>query len=177
MNSIKRKHAVQVRNALTDLLTDAGVIDMARKVFDNEPALLGIAHQYLYYVSPWLVVNERNLAQESLVLALQRYVEQNKKRDAHALAFRVFIETLAESAAGLANVRVSVKDSDEMWMIWSYDQPLMDWMASYKQYCIQIRQRDEVVSTIPLVIKMLAMISTTRELDYAQLNLSTFLPA
>ncbi|MBK6639111.1 MAG: hypothetical protein IPG34_16530 [Rhodocyclaceae bacterium] len=148
MAHIKRRSMMRMRAALNNLMRAAGCRDLAERVFANEPTLHDITLRYLYYLSPWLVANECNLAQETVALALQRYTERNVNAD-HEAAFRAFIETLTESAVVLADVRISVKSAEGQWMIWSYDEPLTLWMEEHKHSCIQIR---DASSDVPVAL-------------------------
>jgi len=66
-------------------------------------------------------------------------------------------------------------DKDGLWSIWSYDVPLMSWMERHKRWTIQIRPREEPVGAGPVLIKLLAAISSTHELDFAELDFSRLL--
>lgn len=159
--------------ALERALKNAGVLPLSTRIFMDWPSLEKVATQFLYYVSPWLVVNERNVAEDTLRSAVLAY--DRGRQEGEGSANRAFIEAITESVDALVSVRVSVMDKDGLWSIWSYDVPLMSWMERHKRWTIQIRPRDEPVGTGPVLIKLLAAISSTHELDFAALDFSRLL--
>lgn len=170
MNKTQHFH---LPNALERALNNAGVLPLATRIFMDWPSLEKVASHFLYYVSPWLVVDGRNLVEDilrSAVLAYNRCLPAGEDT-----ANRAFIEAIAESGEILASVRVSVIDKDGLWSIWSYDVPLMSWMELHNRWSIQIRTREEPIGTGPVLIKLLAAISSTHELDFAELDLSRLL--
>ena len=90
-------------------------------------------------------------------------------------AHRRFLERLAAAARLLGELRISVKNRDEHWAVWTYDEPLMAYLARHKRASIQIRKRDVPISPAPVLIKLLAAISTARDLELADLDIPTLL--
>ncbi len=162
-----------MRATLNRILSNADLSRIALKAFTDWPALEHVAIQFLHFVTPWLVVGNESLAEKTLREALQTY-EENLAAG-YEIGHRRFIERLAESANVLSCLRVSVKNNREQWAVWNYDEPLMTYLASHKRVAIQIRVRETPVASGPVMIKLLAFISSTRELQMAEINIHELL--
>lgn len=162
-----------MRASLNRILNNTGLTSSALKVFTDWPALEHVAIQFLHFVSPWLVVGNESLAETTLRDAFTAYDETLPK--GYAAGHRRFIERIAESAKVLSSLRVSVMNNDEQWAVWNYDEPLMTYLASHKRWSIQIRERETPVASAPVMIKLLASISSTQELQIADIDLSSLL--
>lgn len=145
----------------------------ATKAFTDWPALEQIAIQFLYYVSPWLIVREECLADITLRNALMAYGETSS--GGYEAGYGKFIERIAKSAYSLAAIRVSVKNDEGQWMIWNYDEPLMKFMSNHKRTSLQIRERETPVASGPVMIKLLAAVGSTHELQIAEIDISSLL--
>jgi len=164
-----------VKEPLDLLLSNAGLRSLANSAFTDCPSLERVAAAFLHFVTPWMMIGNANLAEETLREALQVY--EAKSRTNLECAHRGFIERIAESARTLASVRVSVLDKDGLWSVWQYDQPLMDYLNHHNRRTVQVRDRDVAIPVGPVMIKLLAAISTTREMQMAELDIPRLLVA
>lgn len=157
-----------VRVSLKRILINAGRSSSPVKAFTDWPILERVALQFIHFVSPWLVVNGENLAERTLMDAIATYDETLPL--GYEASHRKFIERIASSAKVLSSLRMSVKDKDGLWVVWTYDEPLMRHLAKHKRYAIQIRERETPVTSGIVMIKLLAAISPTNELEVAGLD-------
>lgn len=162
-----------VRVSLNRILSNAGFSSSPVKAFTDWPTLERVALQFIHFVSPWLVVNGENLAERTLRDAIATYDETLHL--GYEASHRKFIERIAASAKVLSSLRVSVKDKDGLWAVWTYDEPLMRHLANHKRYAIQIRERETPVASGTVMIKLLAAISPTQELEVAGLDYQSLL--
>lgn len=162
-----------MRATLNRILSNADLSRVALKAFTDWPALEHVAVQFLQFVTPWLVVGNESLAETTLREALQTY--EANLASGYEVGHRRFIERLAESANILSCLRVSVKNSREQWAVWNYDEPLMAYLATHKRVAIQIRERETPVASGPVMIKLLAFISSTQDLQMAEINIHELL--
>lgn len=157
-----------MENALKRILQNSRLERIADHAFMDYPSLEAVATQFLQYVTPWMQVDERNLAEHTLREAFSAYHQQHLSGDGSDHS--AFIERIAQAAQELATIRVSVLDSSEQWTVWSYDQPLLAYMAEHSRWSMQIRKRTEPVPVGPVLIKLLAAISSTRDMHTADLD-------
>ena len=162
-----------MRATLNRILSNADLSRAALKAFTDWPALEQVAVQFLQFVTPWLVVGNESLAETTLREALQTY--EKNLASGYEIAHRRFIERLAESANTLSCLRVSVKNSRDQWAVWNYDEPLTTYLELHNRVSIQIRERDTPVASGPVMIKLLAFISSTQELQMAEINIHELL--
>ena len=161
----------ELNQNLTSVLKNAGVAEYAERAFVEWPELEEISLRFLQYVSPWLVVNETNLAEETLKKA---FLAINSKKEYKEFPHRSFMEAIVQCVETLASVRISVMSSSSgLWEIWSYDEPLMSWMKKMGRSAMQIRPRETSIDHSPLLIKMLAYVSSTREMQMAEISFAT----
>lgn len=160
-----------MRQSLTSVLKNAGVTERAERAFVEWPELETISLRFLQYVSPWLVVNDQNLAEETLKSA---FLSIDSKKAFKEFPHRGFMEAIVQCVDTLASVRISVMSaSSGLWEIWSYDEPLLSWMEKMGKSAMQIRYRETAVDHSPLLIKMLAYVSSTREMQMAEISFAT----
>ncbi len=164
-----------MKEPLDLLLTNAGLRALANNTFTDWPSLERVAAAFIHFVTPWMMIGATNLAEETLRSALHAY-EKNSRINLES-AHRSFIERIAESAKTLAAVRVSVLDKDGLWSVWQYDQPLMEYLNHHNRRSVQVRDRDVAIPVGPVMIKLLAAISTTREMQMAELDIPRLLVA
>ena len=131
--------------------------------------------RFINFVSPWLMIGDDTLADKTLREALKEYEEA--RSEGYEAAHYQFFVRLARSADDLASVRVSVLNDEEQWEVWNYDEPLMRFLSSRKRSSIQIRMREKPVSPGPVMIKLLAAVSPTNELQMAGLDLARMFQA
>lgn len=162
-----------VRISLNRILSNAGFATNPVKAFTDWPTLEQVALKFINFVSPWLVVDGETLAERTLLEAISSYDETLPQ--GYEASYRKFIERIAESAKVLSSLRVSVKDKDGLWAVWTYDEPLMRHLANHKRNSIQIRERETPVASGPVMIKLLAAISPTQELEVARLDFPSLL--
>ncbi len=162
-----------MRLSLNRILRNAGFDARPVKAFTDWPSLEHVALQFINFVSPWLVVGGESLAERTLRDAIASYDETLPH--GYEAGHRAFMERIAASAKTLSTLRVSVKDKDGLWAIWTYDEPLMRHLANHKRYSIQIRQRENPVASGPVMIKLLAAISPTQQLEVARLDYPSLL--
>ncbi len=162
-------HSISIYDLLRSTLKNARIEDQAEAVFVEWPELEQISVRFLRFVSPWLMIDEENVAEETLRNAFAAYEEKvvGRKEFPH----RCFMEAIAKCVDLLATVRVSVMSEDGLWEIWSYDEPLMSWMEKKHRSAMQIRNRDVPVDSGPLLIKMFAFISSTRDMQLAEISI------
>lgn len=141
--------------------------------FDDCPTLEFVATRFIDFVSPWLVLDGQNLAERALCEAIGCY---NRDRCAGVeAATRSFVRCLAETAVDLSKYRVSVQDSDGLWIVWSYDEPLMQHLSNHKRKSIQIREREDPVPVAAVMIKLLAAVAPMKALQSAGLDFTNLL--
>ena len=161
----------EMRHALSSVLKNAGVSEQAEKAFVEWPELEAISLRFLQYVSPWLVVNDYNLAEETLKNA---FLAINSKKEFKDFPHRSFMEAIIQCVDTLASVRISVMSpSSGLWEIWSYDEPLLSWMEKMGKSAMMIRRRETSVDHSPLLIKLLAYVSSTRDMAMAEISFAT----
>lgn len=160
-----------ISSMLWATLRNAGIHERAEYLFMEWPELEQIATRFLGFVSPWLIVDEKNVAEETLKNAFASSDTGNSRNK--DFPHRNFMEAIAQCIHLIASVRVSVMNEDGLWDIWSYDEPLMPWMEKKGRSAMQIRQRDVPIEGGPLLIKMLAFISSTRDMQLAEISINT----
>ena len=160
---------IPFRQMLTSILQNAGVAGRAEAIFVEWPELEQIATQFIRFVSPWLIIDDVGVAEQTLRNALGENTGDvvGHKEFPH----RFFMEAISQCAGLLASVRVSVLNEDSLWEIWSYDEPLMHWMENRGRSAMQIRKRETPVERGPILIKMLAFISSTRDMQMAEISI------
>lgn len=146
---------------------------MAARAFTDWPSLENVASQFIDYISPWLMINNEFVAEKRLIGAFNAYATVSDIDHGH----RAFIEHLAHTAKDLAAHRVSIQDGDGVWVVWSYDEPLTQFMGAHSRWAIQVRTREEPLPVAPVMIKLLAAVSTTRDMAATDINLSQLLGA
>lgn len=156
---------------LESTLRNAGVTERAESIFVEWPEIEQIALQFIRFVSPWLIVNDRNVAEVTLQDAFAP--KSNKEREQKEFPHRSFMEAITRCVTLLASVRISVMNGEGLWEIWSYDEPLWSWMEKRGRSAMQIRSREAAVEHGPLLIKMLAYMCSTRDMQLAEIAFST----
>lgn len=151
-----------MRSSLNLLLANMRLSNNARRVFVDWPALEDTALRFLQYVSPWLIVDGANLAEVMLQRAIAEYEAAPSSEE--DVRYRRFLVCLAGAAQVLRELRISVKNKNEQWAVWSYDEPLMTYLARHNRTSLQIRRRDIGLPVTPVLIKLLASIGSTDEL-------------
>ena len=165
------KHVNEARNMLETVLRNAGATECAESAFVEWPELEAISMRFLRFVSPWLIVNDQNLAEVTLKEAFAALEHNNSgQKD---FPHRCFMESITHCVEALASVRISVMSVSGLWEIWSYDEPLLSWMDRMGKSAMQIRSRDTIVEQGPLLIKLLAYISSTRDMQMAEISFAT----
>lgn len=152
---------------LWSVIENAGATHRANETFASDSNLELIAANFIHFVTPQLFVEGGSLAEMSLIRAFQSFA-QAEQRDKS----REFIETLVASVDSLVRIRVSVQDCDGLWMIWAYNEPLQELLDRHKTQVLQIKQRTVFAPRTPLMVKMLAAITTTEYMGIAQLDFS-----
>lgn len=155
---------------LDHVLRRAGLVHKIARAFTDWPTLEHVASQFINYISPWLIINNENLAECRLAGAVAAY-----NRFDSEIGHRAFIEHLAHTAIDLVAHRVSVRDNDGAWVVWGYDEPLPDFMRRHQCWAIQVRARETPLPAAPVMIKLLAAVSTTRDLTASDINLAQLL--
>ena len=158
-----------VRASLKRIVANADLDGSALKAFTDWPTLEHVALQFLHFVPPWLIVENESLAEVTIKNALVAY--DSNHGNGFDVGHRKFIEKIAESANVLSSLRVSVRNDMDQWDIWNYDQPLTEYMQDHKRWSIQIRLRETPVPTGPVMIKLLAAISSTQEMLSADIDI------
>lgn len=143
----------------------------ALRAFTDYPALEKVTVQFLHFVPPWVLYGTVSVAESSIRNALLAY--ESEQSGHHSSGHRRYIEAIAASAKLLSAIRVSVKNSNDQWEIWNYDQPLTEYMQQRKRSAIQIRNRENPIALGPVLIKLLASISPTNELVTADLDITS----
>lgn len=151
-----------MRSSLQLILANTRLSSSARRVFVDWPTLEDTALRFLHYVSPWLIVDGENVAEAILQRAIAEY--EDAPPGAEDGRYRRFLVCLAGAAHVLCDLRVSVKNKDDQWAVWSYDEPLMTYLARHNRTSLQIRRRDIGLPVTPVLIKLLASIGSTHEL-------------
>jgi len=164
---------LNTRQLLETSLNNAGVSEMADDVFIEWPEIELLATHYLNYVSPWLIVGDKNVAETTFSAAFMRYEREQALKRSSVLPHRTILSAMAHSVHFLASVRVSVCDKDQLWQIWTYDVPLLTWMAHHHRTSMQVRRRSPSLAHGPLLIKMLGFIGSTRDMQLAEININT----
>lgn len=159
--------------SLKRLLQSAGLTPFAQNTFIDWPSLEQVATHFLHYVSPWLMVGQSNLAETTLRAAFSAY--EQMLPHGYEASHRSFIERIAESANVLATLRVSVMNDDGLWAVWMYDEPLMTYLKRHNRWSIQIREREAPIASGPVMIKLLASISSTQDMQFADLDIPRLL--
>ena len=162
-----------MHSVLNRVIANAKAEALALRAFTDWPFLERIAVAYVDYVSPWIIVAGESMAERVLQEALRDYDGAHYKKFADGKAR--FLERIARSAETLARFRISVLSAREEWAIWHYDQPLMQYMSSQGRHAVQIRERDTPIAVAPVMIKLLAAISTTQDLELAGIDLKRLL--
>lgn len=158
-----------MRASLERIVSHPELSGQALKAFTDYPTLKEITVQFLHFVPPWILVGSESLAEITIRNALMAYEKSN---GGSTIGQRRYIETIAESAKVLSRLRVSVKNSSNQWDIWNYDQPLTKYMSHRKRWAIQIRPRETPIASGPVMIKLLASISSTQELESADIDMT-----
>lgn len=162
-----------MRTALKRIVSTPELSGPALKAFTDYPALEKLTFNFLQFVSPWVLSGRASVAECTIRKALLAYDQAQGK--GNGLGHRRYLETIAESAKVLSSLRVSVLNSTGQWEIWNYDQPLTEYMQRHKRWAIQIREREQPVAHGPVMIKLLAAISSTKDLVIADIDISSLL--
>lgn len=159
-----------MRACLRRIVSHPDLSGPALRVYTDFPALEDVTLQYLNFVPPWVVSRGTSVAETAIRNALLAYDEA--KADGIDAGHRRYLAAIAESARVLSQLRVSVQNNDNQWLIWNYDEPLLDYMNNYRRSAIQIRERETPIASGPVMIKLLASISPTRELATAEIDMT-----
>lgn len=162
-----------MRSSLKRIVSQPDLSAAALKAYTDFPALEDVTVQFLNFVPPWILVGAESLAESTIRNALEAYDVSQGTGDGSG--HRKYIEKIAESAKALSRLRVSVKNDHGQWDIWNYDQPLLEYMQSHNRSAVQIRERETPTATGPILIKLLAAISSTSELEKAEIDISELL--
>lgn len=165
----------EYRSGLAHVLQCAGVSRDSVKAFADWPSLEQVAQRFIQFVSPWLIVDGANFAERTLLEAIAAY--DQALGTGYEAGHRKFLAVLAASASVLATLRVSVRDKDGLWVVWTYDEPLVRHVERFGRASIQIRKRVAPIDAGPVLIKLLATISPTHDLELAGLDLPDLLRA
>ena len=160
-----------MRASLKRIVSHPELSGPALKAFTDFPALEEVTVQFLHFVPPWVLAGTVSVAETAIRKALLAY--ENAQGSGGGLGHRRYIETIAESAKVFSSLRVSVRNSNDQWDIWNYDQPLTEYMQRHKRWAIQIRERERPIAPGPVLIKLLAAISSTKELVTADIDISS----
>lgn len=147
------------------VINNAGVTHRANEAFATDSNLEVIAANFVHFITPQLFVEGGSLAEMTLTKAFQAFVDSE-----HGDKARSFVETIVASVDSLVRIRISVQDCDGLWMIWSYNEPLQDLLDKHKTEVLQIKSRAIFAPRTPLLVKMLAAISTAEYMGMAQLD-------
>lgn len=167
-----RRQPFSAPEALRTAVANIGLAREAERIFLELPALRNVALQYCRYVSPLVPLEDGQcLLEATLRDAIAGYSEAAVRDPERAM--RTFIQALARSVGELCRVRLSVQTRDGSWLIWTYDEPLIEWMPRHGRKALQIRRRDKPVAKGPVLVKMLGYICSVRDLQVAHLDLAT----
>lgn len=156
------------RGSIRRILDSAGMGARPVNAFVDYPALERMAQQFVNFVSPWLVVDEENLAERTLLNAIRAY--DKSLPEGYETSRRRFVEQIAVCARTLASADISVQNHDGVWVHWNYDEPLMRYLASHDRRTVQIRKRKTPLLTTPIMIKLLAAVCPSSELEAAGID-------
>lgn len=157
---------MRARANLWKVINSAGLSSKANDLFLNHPILENISTNFVQYVTPLLLVDGKGVAIETIRNAFSACEDVD-----HSGKPRAFIESIVGSADVLKHLRVSVQDCDGLWMIWSYNEPLQQLLDKHRAHVLQIKQRPIPANRTPLLVKMLAAISSTEHMETSGLNI------
>jgi hypothetical protein len=157
---------MKARAKLWQVINSAGLSAKADDLFLYHPILEKVSTNFVQYVTPLLQVDGKGLAVETIkkAFAACENIDDSGKP-------RAFIESIVGSADVLKHVRVSVQDCDGLWMIWSYNEPLQQLLDQHRANVLQIKHCPIPAKRMPLLVKMLAAISSTEHMETAGLNI------
>lgn len=138
----------------------------AKQLFMMWPSLKDASLRLCAYLSPFLEANGEPL----LDLALSRaFTLAAAAQGADQVG--VFVEAVASITDDLRGIQVSVQDHDGDWEIWDFERPILDWMGSYQQECLQIRPRQTPFPEGPVRFAILRVFAI-RDLMQTRLEVS-----
>lgn len=165
-----KKRPFSAASAVRSALRSLNLEDRSQKIYMTWPALYTVSLQFCRFVSPFVPAESgKPLLEEALHEAIEAYFKFGREDDRNGI--ERYIATLASKAGDLSRLRLSVRaEEGEGWVIWNYDDPLLDWMSAHGRKAIQIRMRDKPVPKGPILIKLLSYICSVRDLQIAKLD-------
>ena len=169
-----RKHAFSATESLQTALSNIGLEKDAERIFDAWPALRTVSLQYCRYVSPFI---ELETGESLLELTMADAINSFKMYEAteQRKGIQAFIAEFPKRVVDLCGVRLSVQTEEGGWVIWQYDQPVLDWMAIHGRKAVQIRRREDPFEKGPVLVKLLSYICSVRDLQMADMDLVRFI--
>jgi len=144
------------------LLKMAGVLPVFKQADIDWPSIEPITDRVVAFLSPVLVHNDVNVAGRLLGRAFEAYRE--KRPESPALAFRAYLQELTSIATFLSQIRISIQDRDGIWMIWDYDEPLVERLDDAMRYVVRTTEREQPLPVGPILIKFLAQTIKTKDM-------------
>jgi len=141
----------------------------AGEMFMTMPNLRVMALKYCRYISPYVPSGNHSLIELALGDAIRAYIKTHRRNERAIL--RYFLGALVDRIDALCEVRISVQNRSGCWLIWDYEQPLYELMVTHKRKTVQIKVRETAVEQGPVLVKMLANVCTTRDLNEAGVDL------
>lgn len=168
------KQAFSATDSLQIALFNIGLEKDAQRIFGIWPALRTVSLQYCRYVSPFI---ELESGENLLEVSLSDAIESFKKHEADdpRKGVQAFIAEFPKRVVDLCRVRLSVQTEEGGWVIWQYDQPVLDWMAIHGRKAVQIRRREDPFDKGPVLVKLLSYICSVRDLQMADMDLVRFI--
>lgn len=151
---------------LENVLRTIGETERASRIFTLWPRLRKASLRICRYLSPLLITPDGgNLLEHSIQRAIDAF------HAPHCLSetdrFRAFIEALCLEVGDLCAIAVSVKTATGDWILWSFDEPVVDWMRNNRARVIQIRLREEPLARFPVAFALLKGVFSASDLQIA----------
>lgn len=123
-----------------------------------------VALKLCWFLSPYIESGNENLLETTIHRAVRAYLSAaNGERP------RAFLNAVRDGAEMLGVLRVSARDKDDGWLIWDYEESLMDWLDEQGASAVQVTVRAQPLDAGPLVVRLMAQVCTVRDLRVAGL--------
>ncbi len=135
----------------------------AKRVFLLWPNLKLASLRLCAFLSPFLLQDERVI----LDIALDRAIEAAAK-ETGSNQVKAFVAGVFSVVKDLCAIQVSVQDADDNWVIWDFEEPIIELMHAHRRDRVQVRPRDPAFEEGPVGVALLSRVFTIRDLMLAE---------
>lgn len=151
---------------LDSTLKHMGKRNEARQLYLLWPKLKTASQKLCGYITPLVIVEERPLLEHILARAIDAAVGE-----CHQQQFKAFVGTVAVAAQELRGHQISIQDSDDNWIIWDFERPILELLREHGREAVQVRPRASAFDAGAVTLAVLTRVFTIKDLMLADLGL------